>query len=95
MAQLFGNLPQVLGPFLFGMQAGSMVGQLVSGPWASTTCPCPVPAADELMLVSATIDAFAADWSLAADDVRLWVCLREATYNAVLGRPTSTPGWTA
>jgi hypothetical protein len=28
MAQLFGNLPQVLGPFLFGMQAGSMVGQL-------------------------------------------------------------------
>ncbi len=58
-----------------------------TGPSASTTCPMPRPPRDELMLVTATIDTFAEDWSLAADDVRLWVCLREATYNAVLGRP--------
>ncbi len=87
MAQLFGNLPQVLGPFLFGMQAGSMVGQLASRALGQYDLPTPRPRRDELMLVSVTIDAFAADWSLAEDDVRLWVCLREATYNAVLGRP--------
>jgi putative hydrolase len=47
----------------------------------------PRPARDELMLVPASIDAFASDWSLPADDARLWVCLRETTNNAVLGRP--------
>ena len=87
MAQLFGNLPQVLGPFLFGMQAGSMVGQLAYRAMGQYDLPMPRPRRDELMLVSDTIDAFARDWTLSADDVRLWVCLREACYNAVLGRP--------
>jgi putative hydrolase len=47
----------------------------------------PRPARDELLLVPASIDGFASDWSLPADDARLWVCLRETTNNAVLGRP--------
>jgi putative hydrolase len=87
MAQLFGNLPQVLGPFLFGMQAGSMVGQLAFRAMGQYDLPMPRPPGDVLMLVPATIDAFASDWSLSADDVRLWVCLRECTHHAVLGRP--------
>ena len=87
MAQLFGNLPQVLGPFLFGMQAGSMVGQLAFRALGQYDLPMPRPARDELMLVPDSIDAFASDWSLPADDARLWVCLRETTNNAVLGRP--------
>jgi putative hydrolase len=87
MAQLFGNLPQVLGPFLFGMQAGSMVGQLAFRAMGQYDLPMPRPARDELMLVPGSIDAFASDWSLPADDARLWVCLRETTNNAVLGRP--------
>jgi putative hydrolase len=87
MAQLFGNLPQVLGPFLFGMQAGSMVGQLALPAMGQFDLPMPRPARDQLMLVPANIDAFAEDWSLAADDVRLWVCVRETTFHAVLSRP--------
>jgi putative hydrolase len=87
MAQLFGNLPQVLGPFLFGMQAGSMVGQLGFRALGQYDLPMTRPVRDDLMLVPTTIDAFASDWSLAADDVRLWVCLHEVTNNAVLGRP--------
>jgi putative hydrolase len=87
MAQLFGNLPQVLGPFLFGMQAGSMVGQLASRAMGQYDLPMPRPPRDELIMVTATIDAFASDWSLAPDDVRLWVCLRETANHAVLGRP--------
>jgi putative hydrolase len=87
MAQLFGNLPQVLGPFLFGMQAGAMVGQLATRALGLYDLPMPRPARDEVILVPATIDAFASDWSLAPDDVRLWVCVRETTVGAVLGRP--------
>jgi putative hydrolase len=87
MAKLFGNLPQMLGPFLFGLQVGSMVGQLGSRAMGQYDLPMPRPANDELLMVASNIDAFASDWSLDADDVRMWVCLREATNHAVLGRP--------
>ncbi len=87
MSQLLGNLPQVLGPFLFGMQAGSMVGQLAQRALAQYDLPMPRPQADEVLLVPATIDSFATEWSLSADDVRMWVCLREITNHAVLGQP--------
>ncbi|HET9075367.1 MAG TPA: zinc-dependent metalloprotease [Acidimicrobiales bacterium] len=86
MARLFGSLPQVLGPFLLGLQSGSMVGQLATGAMGQFDLPMPRPAGGELMLVPATIDRFASDWSLAPDDVRMWICLRETTNLAVLGR---------
>ena len=87
MARLFANLPQVLGPFLFGLQAGSMVGQLASRAMGQYDLPMPRPASRELMLVPTTIDTFASDWSLTPDDMRMWICLRETTNHAVLGRP--------
>lgn len=87
MSQLFGNLPQVLGPLMFGMQAGSMVGQLAARAFGGYDLPMPRPPTDELLLVPAAIDEFAEEWSLAPDDVRLWICLREATNHAVLSRP--------
>ncbi|MDQ2754565.1 MAG: zinc-dependent metalloprotease [Actinomycetota bacterium] len=87
MGQLFGNLPQVLGPLLFGMQAGSMVGQLAATAMGQYDLPMPRPPADEIMMVPAAIDHFAGEWTLDADDVRLWICLREVTNHAILGRP--------
>jgi putative hydrolase len=87
MAQLFSNLPQVLGPFLFGLQAGSMVGQLASRAMGQYDLPIPRPPSDELLMVPSAIDSFASDWSLDADDTRLWICLRETVNHAVLGRP--------
>lgn len=87
MAQLFGQLPQMLGPVLFGMQAGSMVGQLGRRALGTYDLPMPWPPSDRLVFVPPSIDRFAEDWSLDPDDVRLWVCVREVTYHAVLGRP--------
>jgi putative hydrolase len=87
MARLFAGIPQVLGPFLFGLQSGSMVGQLAGRAMGQYDLPMPRPARSDLMLVPETIDGFASDWSLAPDDVRMWICLREATNHAVLGRP--------
>jgi putative hydrolase len=87
MSQLFGQIPQMLGPLLFGMQAGSMVGQLAQRAMGAYDLPMPWPPSDELLFVPGTIDTFAESWSLDADDARLWVCLREVTNHAVLGRP--------
>ncbi len=87
MAKLLGNLPQAVAPLLFGMQAGSMVGHLASRAMGQYDLPVPRPPLDELLFVPSTIDKFAEEWSLAPDDVRLWVCLHEVAHHAVLSRP--------
>jgi putative hydrolase len=83
---LFSQLPQVIGPFMFGLQVGSMVGQLAGRAMGQYDLPMPRPPGGSLLVVSATLDGFADDWSLDPDDVRMWICLREATHHAVLGR---------
>ena len=87
MDGLLGNLPQVLGPFFLGAQAGTMCGHLARQAMGQYELPIPRPPSDELMVVPAAINVFAADWSIPVDDVRLWVCLSELTHHAVLGRP--------
>jgi putative hydrolase len=87
MSQLLGNLPQVLGPVLFGVQSGAMVGDLAGRAMGQYEVPMPGPEGDDLLLVPTNIDSFAADWSLGADDVRMWVCLREVANHAVLRLP--------
>ena len=84
---LLGNLTQVMGPVMFGMQAGFTVGHLAQRAFGQYGLPIPRPNPDELLVVPASIDAFAEDWSLPADDVSLWVALSELTHHAVLNRP--------
>lgn len=86
-AGLLGSLPQVLGPFFLGAQAGTVCGHLARQAMGQYELPIPRPPSDELMMVPSTIAAFAADWSLPPDDVRLWICLSELTHHAVLSRP--------
>ncbi len=87
MSQLLGNLPQVLGPLVLGAQAGTMVGHLAARAMGQYDLPMPAPTGDELMVVPEAIDGFAREWSLAPDDVRMWVCLRDVAHHAVLSRP--------
>lgn len=86
-ADFLGSLGQVLAPVMMGFQAGSMVGHLAQRAFGQYDLPIPRPLADRIVLVPANIDAFAADWSLPVDDLRLWVCLEEVAHHAVLGRP--------
>ena len=85
--QLLGDLGKLLGPVLLGMQSGFMLGHLARRALGQYDLPLPRLAADQLLVVPANLDAFADQWSLAADDLRLWVCLHEVTHHAVLGRP--------
>ena len=84
--ELLGNLAQLMSPMLLGMQSGVMVGHLAQRALGQYGLPLPRPDAD-LLVVPANVDAFAADWSLAADDVRLWIAVGELTHHVVLGRP--------
>ncbi len=72
---------------LLGMTTGSLVGHLAQRSFGLFDLPIPRPPSDDLLVVSANIEAFANDWSLDGDDLRLWVCLHQLTHHAVLGLP--------
>ena len=82
---------QMFQPMVLAMTAGSMVGHLAQRTFGQYDLPIPRPltgpASDELLLVVPNLDAFAREWSLAPDDLRLWICVHEVAAHAVLGVP--------
>ncbi len=88
MDQLLGNLPQVIGPLVLGAQAGTMVGNLASRALGQYDVLVPAPKTDELLAVPDVVGGFAKDWDLPADDVRMYVCLRDVAVHTVLSRPS-------
>ncbi|MBS1265732.1 MAG: hypothetical protein MAG471_01586 [Acidimicrobiaceae bacterium] len=85
------GLMEAIAPLLSNLTTGTMVGRLGSRNLGTYDLPIPVdPAssdADRLMLIVPNIEAFAADWSIPAADLRLWVCLHELTHHSVLSVP--------
>jgi putative hydrolase len=91
MSGMFSGMLQMFQPMVLAMTAGSMVGHLAQRTFGQYDLPIPRPltgpAADELLLVVPNIDAFAREWSLPPDDLRLWICVHEVAAHAVLGVP--------
>ncbi|MEO7430326.1 MAG: zinc-dependent metalloprotease [Acidimicrobiales bacterium] len=91
MADMFGGMLQMLQPMLLAMTAGSMVGHLGRRSFGQYDLPIPRPAtgpnADDLLLIVPNLDVFADEWSLPADDLRLWICVHEIAHHTVLGVP--------
>ena len=86
-AAMLQGLMGMMSPVMLGMAAGSLVGHLAQRSFGEYDLPIPRPPSDEIQVVSARIDAFAADWSLSQDEVRLWVCVHELTSHSVLRVP--------
>ena len=82
-----GPLLQMIGPMMLGMTAGSMVGHLARRSFGQYDLPIPRPLSDELMVVPANLDEFGQEWSIPADDLRLWICLQEVAMHTVLRIP--------
>jgi putative hydrolase len=81
MAMLTG-LSQMMAPSMMGMAIGSMVGRLASRAFGQYDLPIP-RTATSLLIVPSSVDAFAADWSLPLDEMRLWVLSQELIGHAV------------
>ena len=84
---MFAPLMELMGPMMVGLATGSMVGNLARRSFGQYDLPIPRPSGEPVLLVPTTIDEFASDWSLPADDVRLWVCIHELAHHAVLDVP--------
>ncbi len=76
MAQMMAGLSRMMAPAMLGMSVGSMVGNLARRAFGVYDLPIP-RATPALVLVPPTIDAFAADWQIPIDEMRLWVLAHE------------------
>ena len=85
-AQLLGGLFQFLNPMMMAMSAGSMAGHLATRSLGIYDLPIPREG-DHIPIVASNLTEFAEEWSIPADDVRLWVCLHELTMHSVLSLP--------
>ncbi len=83
LSQLMGSMA----PMMLSVTAGGMLGHLAQRSFGQYDLPVPRRPSDELLLVLPNVDAFGADWSIEARDLRLWLCIHEVTHHAVLGVP--------
>ena len=84
---MLGPLLSMMQPMMVAMTAGSMVGHLARRSLGQYDLPVPRPPSDELMIVVPNLDGFGKEWSLPADDLRLWICVHEIAYHSVLAVP--------
>jgi putative hydrolase len=86
-AALLRQMMDMMGPMLLGMMAGSTAGHLASRALGHYELPVPRPLDGGLTMVLSNVDAFADDWSLPRDGIRLWVCLSDVAHHQILGIP--------
>ncbi|NND75810.1 MAG: hypothetical protein HKN44_12470 [Ilumatobacter sp.] len=86
MAQMMAGLSKMMAPAMMGMSVGSMVGGLARRAFGVYDLPIP-RATPALVLVAPTIDAFATDWEIATDEMRLWVIAHELAGHTLLSIP--------
>jgi putative hydrolase len=82
-----GQIMGLLSPMLLGMTTGSLVGHLSTRTFGVYDLPIPRAASDEIVVVAPNVAAFADDWSMDGNDLRLWVALHQLLHHTVLRVP--------
>jgi putative hydrolase len=76
MVSMMAGLSRMMAPAMLGMSIGSMVGRLATSAFGSHDLPIPRQPST-VTLVPANIEAFAAEWEIPIDEMRLWVLAHE------------------
>ena len=85
MAAMLAGITRMIGPAMLSLTTGAMVGRLAQHALGGYVLPVPRPSGNPMLIALPNVDEFGSQWSLDADDLRLWVCLHEAVYHAVFG----------
>ena len=94
MMAMMANLSQMMAPAMMGMAVGSMVGRMAGRTFGQYDLP--IPRSDHaLLVVPATIDQFAEEWSLPVDEMRLWVLAQEMIGHTLFSIPALRDQFTA
>jgi len=86
MAAMMAGLSKMMAPAMLGMGVGSMVGRLASRAFGTHDLPIPRRPAT-IALVPDNVDAFAAEWEIPTDEMRLWVLAHELAGHVLLSAP--------
>jgi len=86
-ASMFAGLTNMIAPMTMGMTVGSMVGHLAKKSLGQYDLPLPRPVKNEIAIVPATVDAFAKEWDLPLEDVRMWTLIRELVVHQLYSIP--------
>jgi putative hydrolase len=84
IAGMMFSLNKMMAPAMMGMSIGSMIGQLSLRAFGQYDLPIPREPKNQMLLVASNVEQFANDWSIAVDDMRMWVLIHELTSHAVL-----------
>lgn len=80
MAGPLAGMMKQMGGVLFGAQVGQALGSLAADVLSGTDIGLPLLPTGQAALIPANVDAFAGELDISADDVRLYVALREAAH---------------
>jgi putative hydrolase len=72
---------------MMALQVGSAAGHLAARALGQYEVPLAPAKDDEILVVSSNLSKTAEDWSLASDDLSLWLSAHELAHHAVLSRP--------
>lgn len=86
MANMLESLNKMIAPAMMGMSVGTMVGQLSLRAFGQYDLPVPRDPNKGVLLVAPNVEEFASDWSIATDDMRMWVLIHEFTSHSILSR---------
>lgn len=82
MMAMMAGLSKMMAPAMLGMAVGSMVGHLATRAFGTHDLPIP-RRPNGVTLLPANIDAFATDWEIPQDEMRLWVLAHELAGHAL------------
>jgi putative hydrolase len=78
MMAMMAGLSKMMAPSMMGMAVGSMVGRMATDVFGQYDLP--IPRQDtSITVLPANIDRFAEEWSIAPDEMRMWVLAQELT----------------
>ena len=82
MMAMMANLSKMMAPSMMGMAVGSMVGRMATQAFGQHDLP--IPRQDSsLTVLPGNIDRFAEEWTISADEMRMWVLAQELTGHAL------------
>jgi putative hydrolase len=82
LMSMMANLSKMMAPSMMGMAVGSMVGRMATHAFGQHDLP--IPRSDtSISVLPGNIDRFADEWSISADEMRMWVLAQELTGHAL------------
>ncbi len=84
---IFEQIFASLRPMMVNMTVGSMMGHIATKTLGTYDLPIPRSGSNELLIAVSNLNALGNEWSLDADELKMWIVLSEVAHHSVLSLP--------